>query len=299
VIKAFLSELGQAIRSLLVAFTRALLPRPLWLAGIAYPSLQLEMGLLAGAVQVLESSTGISTGWTKAGTEPALELIPGFPIALSSPGTVFLVTLLTMPVALMLFRGVAGLAISARQTTPSGGRWPGLAPIWRAGKDTGTPALGIWVLIQGLLFAAMLILLGPLLTLVQFLGLETWRPFVLALALPILGLLGLYGLVLLVLNQLALHSLVCHGRGIASALTHAWRLAKEAPMRVTAYAACDLALFLGTLLVAHGLQSLATGEDLGTAAAEILYWGTFGAAGVTRAGLWCRGYDALGGLPPQ
>jgi hypothetical protein len=154
-------------------------------------------------------------------------------------------------------------------------------------------ALGLWGMLLLLLFGAMLVLVGPVVALMKLLDLARFSPLFAGLLLPALALVLVYAAVLMVLNQLALHSLAHNRRGVASALTHAWRLVRGSPLGALRATLADFVLFLFVLAVEIVLGGvLRSGPPFGILAVIALY----GFAGVTRAGYWARTYRALGGL---
>ena len=99
--------------------------------------------------------------------------------------------------------------------------------------------------------------------------------------------------VLMVVNQLALHSLAHNRRGVASALTHAWRLVRTSPLGALRATLVDLVLFVSVVVVDAVFVRNFAGDSPLSLALELAL---FGFAGVTRAGYWARTYRALGGL---
>jgi hypothetical protein len=109
-------------------------------------------------------------------------------------------------------------------------------------------------------------------------------------------LLLVYAAVLMVLNQLALHSLAHNRRGVSSALTHAWRLVRASPTSAFRATLVDFALAVGVAALSWMLLHVA-GSVPGTGWLEALgVLLLLGFAGVARAGFWGRAYRALGGM---
>ena len=73
-----------------------------------------------------------------------------------------------------------------------------------------------------------------------------------------------YAVVLMVVNQLAMHSLAHNRRGVSSALTHAWRIIKASPMSVLRATVVDFVLvvsvFLAIWLLGGALDTLNLGD---------------------------------------
>jgi hypothetical protein len=137
----------------------------------------------------------------------------------------------------------------------------------------------------------MLVLIGPVVALLELFGLTRFTALYAGFLSPFLLLVMAYAAVLMVLNQLALHSLAHNRRGVASALTHAWRLVRASPLGATRAAVVDLVLFFSVLLAAKILTGL-----LGDGLDGLILLALLGFAGVARAGYWARTYRALGGL---
>ena len=65
--------------------------------------------------------------------------------------------------------------------------------------------------------------------LAQLFDVQSLNPLLAGVVLPVLAVVLAYAIILQVVNQLALHSLAHNRRGVASALTHAWRLVRGSP----------------------------------------------------------------------
>ncbi len=298
-------SLARVIDALGDAARRSGRPGLIWFVGVLYPSLNLNVDLVRSVLALVQEVSGIELlGAGEVG--PIVTLFAprlSFRLeggVLPAMGSV----LVALPPILVAYRLIVGLAkvsdptLAAAPDSPSGRpRAPlALAQAWKEGKGLALVAFGMWVMLLLLLFGAMLFLVGPVVALVKVLGLGSFSPLFAGLLLPVLLLVLAYAAVLMVLNQLALHSLAHNRRGVASALTHAWRLVRASPMGALRAALVDFALFL-TIVVANALllqalfapQAL---EDLAALLGLLLY----GFAGVTRAGFWARTYRALGGL---
>ena len=166
-----------------------------------------------------------------------------------------------------------------------------MAAAWKAGKGLGLVAFGMWLMLLLLLLGALLVLVGPVIGLLTLFHLADYSHLLTGLLLPVLLLLLAYAVVLMVLNQLALHSLAHNRRGVASALTHAWRLVRASPLGALRATLVDFVLFLSVLLVGTVLAGFLGGGLGGLIALALL-----GFAGVARAGYWARTYRALGGM---
>jgi hypothetical protein len=307
--------LSGAVDALLESARRAGVPGLVWLAGIAYPSLDLSLELVWSLLGTIESATRVEI----PGSLGSARLLALFGPTLnleenSSLLNALAIRLAFLPVVLLLYRLIVGLArvsdpwtwdvlatrgraeepLSAPGGKGSDGgrrRTLRLRAVWQAGRGMGLPAFGMWAMLLGLLLGAVLLLVMPLVAFVHVLGIEEAGVLFVALLAPVLLVLLLYAVTLQILNQLALHSLAHNRRGIVSALTHAWRLVRAAPNSAVRAALVEVSLSLSFLVVVSILAGIpALGDLLGIA--------LLGFVGVTRAGFWARTYRALGGLSP-
>ena len=311
-------HLADAVDALADAARRAGVPGLIWIAGAFYPSLNLNVDLVRSFLAFFEGASGIPLPG-EGDVGPLVTLFAPHTVEIRGYG--FFQTigyfLLFVPLLLVVYRFIAGLALVsdpqiwdttgkessfvfhvgvAELSDIRGRRTVRLRTVWRAGKGLGAVMLGLWIMLLGLLVAAMVVLIDPLVVLVQMLDLSTFSPLFAGLMIPILLLLLAYAIVLMVINQLALHSLVHNRRGVASALTHAWRLVRASPMSVLRATLVDFVLFVSILVLAE-----AVGRALGAIGplawmAPLIGFLLYGFAGVTRAGFWARTYRALGGL---
>jgi hypothetical protein len=170
-------------------------------------------------------------------------------------------------------------------------RPPHLKRLWEEGKGLAMVAFGLWGMLLLLLFGAMLVLIAPMVALLKLIDLARFSALSAGLLLPVLVLVLAYASVLMVLNQLALHSLAHNRRGVASALTHAWRLVRASPFGALRATLVDFVLFLSVLVV-----DVIFARVLFPGLEGVVVLCLYGFAGVTRAGFWARTYRALGGL---
>lgn len=307
-------RLADAVDALAESARRAGVPGWIWLVGIFYPGLNLSVGLVRALLGLIEGATGIEV--PGAGGTASLFFLLGprwGAIEDASAGAVLAYALLFLPLYVLLYRLLVGLAKvsdpglwdaraaerGGRSGTDDEGarRAPRLRVVWREGRGVGAAACGMWLILSGLLLGATLFLLGPVVMLVHLFGMETLNPLLVGLLVPLLGLVLVYGTVLHVLNQLALHSLAHNRRGVASALTHAWRLVRGSPWSAARAMVVDLLLFVFVLAAVQVCASIGLGRGgPATALASLLQLGVHGFAGVTRASFWARTYRALGGL---
>jgi hypothetical protein len=301
--------LSRAVDALADAARRAGRPSVLWLVGIAYPSLNLNLDLVRGVMALAEQFSGIELPWAgKMGGFVRL-FVPTLPDPAGDVhGADELESVLALlPLVLILCRPIVGLAkvsdplyaessvelVAAGSSGVRVARDVRLRRIWAEGKGLALMAFGLWGMLLLLLFGAMLVLIGPVVAFLKLFDLARFSPLSAGLILPALLLVLAYAAVLMVLNQLALHSLAHNRRGVASALTHAWRLVRGSPLGALRATLVDLVLFL-SVVVASGIfaHTLFGETPIGTFIALALS----GFAGVTRAGFWARTYRALGGL---
>lgn len=263
-------DLSRAVDALGLAARQAGRPGLIWFAGALYPS------------------------WTPF--EQALN----WTVKRSGDETAIALGLLSIPLWLVIApRLMAGLARLAhpedwRRAAGAPGAAPGLRQAWRAGQGSILSVLGLWVLLTGMLLLVLVVVLAPL-------GLFNDRfPHNLdagagiALA-PLLLFLAAYAAVLSILHQLALHSLVRNRRGVASALVHAWRIARNDPRRTFQAMLPDMVLAI-TIAGATWLLTNLTGRS---AIVLPLVLALHGFMGVARAAYWAQAYRALGGLAPE
>jgi len=302
-------SLPRAVDALLDAARRAGRPSLLWLAGVLYPSLNLNVDLLRGILALIQQVTGIEIPMAGEMGRFVTLFAPGIPgVNLGdSVGHELEVVLGLLPLLLLCYRLIVGLAkvsdplhapTSAVMVAGAGSsglseRGSALRRAWNEGKGLALVGLGLWGTLLLLLFGATLVLIGPLVALLKFLDLARFSAVFAGLLLPLLVLVLAYAAVLMVVNQLALHSLAHNRRGVASALTHAWRLVRTSPLGALRATLVDLVLFVSVLLIdAVFIRNFAGHSPL----SFTLELALFGFAGVTRAGYWARTYRALGGL---
>jgi hypothetical protein len=301
--------LARAVDALADAARRAGRPSILWLVGIAYPGLNLNFELVQGVLALAEQFSGIELPWA-AGMGGFVRLFaPGLPalVVHEESADELGAVLGLLPLVLLLCRPIVGLAkvsdplyaessvtlVAAGSSGVQAAREVRLKRIWAEGKGLALMAFGLWGMLLLLLFGAMLVLIGPVVAFLKLFGLARFSPLSAGLILPVLVLVLAYAAVLMVLNQLALHSLAHNHRGVASALTHAWRLVRASPLGALRATLVDFVLFL-SVLVASGI--FAHTLFRGTVLETIIFLALSGFAGVTRAGYWARTYRALGGL---
>lgn len=284
-------QLSDAVDALGQSARAAGRPGWIWIAGIFYPSAEFTAGVLGVAFRLLERSTDLDM--------PAVDADWGFlsAIDISNPIKILMI-LLTYRLAVGL-AFVAGPEIWERCVARSiGAHSPRLGAAWRAADGITLSAVGLWLIVQLLTFAALLAVLGPVVIAINALGLEEASiPLFVALS-PLAGMILLYTAVLQVINQLALHSLACNRRGATSAMIHAWRLVRNSPWSAVRAGIGDLLLtgvyvgiFTALSIVGAILCFIAPLVALALAAFK-------GFIGTTRAGYWARVYRALGGTIP-
>ncbi len=301
--------LSRAVDALAGAARRAGRPSPLWLVGALYPSLNLNFDLVRGVLALVEEFSGVELPW--AGDMGGFVTLfgPGIPgVNIGVHGTSELgPVLVLLPLLLVAFRMIVGLArvsdplhapsevelVRGSSTGVQVARGAHLRDLWAEGKGLALVAFGLWGMLLLMQFGAMLVLIGPVVALLKLFGLARFSTLFAGLLLPMLMLVLLYAAVLMVLNQLALHSLAHNRRGVASALTHAWRLVRASPLGALRATLVDFVLFLSVLAAEVVLGTLVGPSHV---LQTLLVFALFGFAGVARAGYWARTYRALGGL---
>ncbi len=302
-------SLARAVDALADAARHAGSPGLIWLVGVLYPSLNLNVDLVRGVLALVERASGIELPYS-GDVGPIVTLfaprLPAIEFDQGGPGLLFVFLLCLLPI-LGIYRLIVGLAkvsdptgvAGSGSSEAHGGKRRALAPlrrVWSEGRGLALVAFGLWAMLLLLLFGAMLFLIGPVVALVKVLGLARLSPLFAGLLVPVLLLILAYASVLMVLNQLALHSLAHNRRGVASALTHAWRLVRASPMDALRATLVDFALFLSIVAVNLVLSNVLLAPRAFAGLAALIALLLYGFAGVTRAGFWARTYRALGGL---
>lgn len=271
--------LSQAVDALGESARLAGRPGWLWVAGFVYPTVSLLPGV--SIEQVVNQH---------------LEVDPGAIVGSVGVVVVFL------PLLGRLWAGLARTASPSVWTASSkGGRMPRLRDAWRAGSGLTVSTIGLWFQVALLAFAA-LVLLGLLPTaLLSLLVTEVSRSFgVLFVALfPVVAFLLFYLLLLNLMFQIALHSLAQNRRGSVSALTHAWRIARNDPWATARATLVDFLVYATVLVIAFVVGLLLFVTCVGIPASFLVFLAANGFLGVTRACYWARAYRALGGLSPD
>ncbi|MCP4035953.1 MAG: hypothetical protein GY733_03380 [bacterium] len=288
--------LPSAVDALAVSARRAGRPGAIWLAGLGYQFL--NFGWIFGAtiaVPVAQKALPevFDGSWWRVRPILGWDLLS----LVSDHGASILIG--GAPFLLIFFRFVAGLArISPEWVArgPEHERRPGLRHAWREGKRLTLSALGLWTQILLMMFGATLLFIGPIQLFLQFVGWEA-NPITAVLAGVAAALMLIYGFLLSILFQIALHSLVQNRRGVASALLHAWRIAKNDPLATARATIVDLVLYITTIVIPFGIATLLVAL-LGLADSLVLLplMVLDGFAGCTRCAYWGRAYRALGGL---
>ncbi len=275
-------SLARAIDALGDAARQAGAPGLIWIAGAFYPTLTLLLGN-SGDFALVRVRNGESL-------EPTLNILNLRDPLLGIP-------LATLPLVIFFApRLVVGLArISSPQTWSEltlERRVPRLRDSWRAGKGLTIASFGLWLQLLVMLACAFVILLAPPFFFFRGLGLRGESSFewvmLGGLMSPFLAALMTYGLLLAVLYQLALQSLAQNRRGVASAIHHAWRIARNDPSATLRAVIVDFVLSLTTAFITTLLALTLVGIPLAVCIA--------GFAGTTRACYWARTYRVLGGL---
>lgn len=278
-------SLSRAIDALGDAARQAGAPGVIWLAGLFYPALSLSLGNSGEVfvVHVREGEVSRPT-WNFASLhDPWMNV----PLALLP---------FILPVAMRLVVGLARISSPQRwQELTETRRAPRLRDAWAAGKGLSLSSFGLWLQLIVMLLASAAILLVPPFFFLRGLGLRGDSMFetglLAALMGPFIAVLAIYALLLSVLYQLALQSLAQNRRGVASAVHHAWRIARHDPWATFRAVVVDFLLYVTTTMMAIVLFATVIGAPFGL--------GMLGFAGTTRACYWARTYRVLGGLSAE
>jgi hypothetical protein len=276
--------LARAIDALGDAARQAGAPALIWLAGLFYPTLTLSLGN-AGDLVLLRIRNGEvpqpRLDWTFNNVHDPLL---GYPLAMLP---------LILPFAMRLIVGLARISSPQRWSELAAGRRaPRFRDAWRAGRGLTFSSFGLWLQLLVMLAGAAVVLLVPSYFFLRGLGLRGDTNFeriaLGALMSPFLATLMAYGFLLSVLYQLALQSLAQNRRGVASAIHHAWRIARNDPSATLRAVVVDFVLWLTAAFLTVVLVLTIVGAPLAVCVA--------GFAGTTRACYWARTYRVLGGL---
>ena len=278
-------SLARAIDALGASARQVGAPGAIWLAGLVYPTLSL------GFANLFE----LGLRYDETGGHLQARLLGEF----SRPEDYWAL----IPIALVLpvlMRFVSGLA---RISTPQvwveltrTRRAPRLRDAWAAGRGHAFAALALWIQLVLMVAVAAVALLVPPFFFLRGTGLEeTSIPFLLLLG-PFVGVWLIYGLLVSVIYQLALHSLAQNHRGVASALIHGWRIARHDPWATARAVLVDFLLYVTMMFLTFALSMIL----LITCIGPVLVWLLLpGFTGLARAAYWARAYRALGGLSPD
>lgn len=270
-------------------------PGPLWLGGLAYSFL--SFGWTFGLVLAVPFVSRLNPRqdwlvWMQGKAGGLLGLV-------TDSNTAGI--LITLPLVLAFARLASGLTRVApapiwdRIASARGRARPVLRDIWRRGRgvSVSTGLLWLQVLLMMALLAATLIL--PAWAVLRLLGFEGWSTLTAVLSGAAAAMTLVYGFLLGILFQLALHSLMHNRRGIGSALLHAWRLARNDPgatIRATAMdAGVQLVATIGKWL---SLALAGLGEGL-LPLVIVLYLLIASGFGCIRCLYWADIYEEFGG----
>ena len=300
------SEIGEswtlrsAVDALSGAARRAGRPGWIWIAGFAYPTFGvygidlLLQGLINQRGYADENRWQFDFG--SSGIAPLF-------MGMVDDGVEVPVALLASAVIILLMLPLYRLAVGlARVCSPK--NWellsnerghPSLSNAWRSGKGMALSSAGLHIQVLLMFLLAFVLCAGPAYFLIDTMDLHR-GPLLLFVLSPALFLLIVYGAVLSGLIQLGLHSLAQNRRGVASALLHAWRLARRDPWATARTMAVDGVLIVASLALTALILVLAVPTcGLGFLLIPVLA----GFIGLTRAGYWAGAYRALGGLSPD
>ncbi len=267
--------LARARQALALSAREAGVPSLLWIAGIAYPALDLVPG-------------GIGVFVSGGSTSEHVKLALGTQLAVTLG-----LMLLVFPVRLIV--GLAAISTpegSRREARNSVGT---LSQAWRAGRGITLSGFGLTLqmLIMGCVGLALLV--APPYYFFKGLGIEPDSGLFVALVAPFAGVFLVFLALVSVIYQLALSSLGHNRRGAHSALIHGWRITRHRPWATTRAALLDLVLWIVQRLIVAALIV----SCIGVLVLPIVMPALWGFVGVTRARYWARIYRELGGLMPE
>jgi hypothetical protein len=281
--------LARAIDALGDAARQAGAPGLIWVAGIFYPAISLSLGN-SGEIALIQVKNGelARPTWNLGSLrDPWM----GLPLA-ALP--------LFLPFVMRLIVGLARISSPQRWSELKGARRaPRLRDAWHAGKGLSLSSFGLWLQLIVMLVGAAIILLVPPYFFLLGIGLRGKYLLLAALMGPFIAVLLIYGLLLSVLYQLALQSLAQNRRGVASAIHHAWRIARNDPWATTRAVVVDFLLYLTTVFLITLLSLALLVTVIGIPLLFPLPFILLGFAGTTRACYWARTYRVLGGLSAE
>jgi small-conductance mechanosensitive channel len=230
---------------------------------------------------------------------PQVRVSQGAPLDLQNHwGASGIMVLLLLPLLARLWVGLARIASPAIWAeSGTGGGPPTLRAMWSAGRGLTLSTMGLWFQVILLsVAAAVLLAVLPAFALSQLVREDTVRMLLLF---PLVAFLLFYLLLLNLLFQIALHSLAQNRRGAASALTHAWRIARNDPWATARATLIDFLLYVTVHVIAFVVSFALMMTCIGIPAGVLVLFAAGGFLGVTRACYWARAYRALGGLSPD
>lgn len=264
-------------------------------AGLAFEisGLAWAFGAFAGFCALSHAFRGAASSAAAEGAG-ALSVTSWFDVAriVNEPPTaeaMLWIAVAAIPLAHVSSRLGAGLARGAAEAGPRPHR---ILRAWRRGGPVQLSALGLWILIAGMMASATVVLFTPLALLS---GYATTHE---VLAFPHVLLSGLgvafaiaYGAGLGSVHELAYASLVRNERGVGSAVLHAWRLIRN--RRVTSR---QLSFAEVSTRVAVIAAAVAVGRHAAPWAGVVTLVVLGAIAGGVRAQAWSITYGRLGGL---
>lgn len=271
---------GEATRRLVGALDVAVRHPRRWVGGLGYQFLAL--GWLIGIACAMSVAVRSSE---HAAPQLTLEL-GRFPSAFDTltRNQWSFFGLVALAVSLRLAPGLARSFFQGRGLEP-------VVPAYRTGRGLGLSTFALWVQVVLTMLAASLATVFATLGVVTASGVDPDGPVPKVAIGVMLVFLGIYGVTLGALYNLALASLARHDRGTGSALLHAWRLVRSQPSGASRAIALDTFFYAAFLYLDRALAGL-----FGVGGWPTLL--LFAVSGLTRAGFWSRTYHALGGVEP-
>ena len=286
------------VNSLAAAARQVGSPAMIWFAGLAYQMVVIGPGF--GTVVLSRLDPGQRIG-KAARSNDALDFLPGVEGMLRSlidrgPTGV----LIAIPAVFALFRLAGGLAAVASlegwRKAIRGDRPPALGSAMHAGRGITRSGLGLYLLFGVMVLTATLIFMGPPTVVLKQLDEKHGLAFAIEVFQKLAtGVLAVYGFLLTVLFQLALHSLAQNRRGVGSALLHSWRIARNDPFATARATMVDLVVYLTIWVMVAPFELWVVKSQVPDVVRMVLIAALIGFGGCVRCAFWARAYQILGG----
>lgn len=286
------------VNSLAAAARQVGSPALIWLAGLAYQMVVIGPGFGTVVLSRLDPDRRVGSAARSNDTLDSFTGVEGMLRSLidRGPGGV----LIAIPAVIGLFRLAGGLAAVA---SPEGwnrvireDRPPALRSAIKAGRGITRSGLGLYLLFGVMVLTATLLFTGPPSLALRQLDEKAGLTFATEVFQNLAtGVLAVYGFLLTVLFQLALHSLAQNRRGVGSALLHSWRIARNDPFATARATVVDLVVYLTIWVMVAPFEFGFVKSLLPEPGRMFLIIALIGFGGCVRCAFWARAYEALGG----